>query len=171
MTTRQEIIDQRRVFEQAQYPTFWGQWDMFRFKCFVLPQALCPALPHFAMQMVADDKTSRDLRDMPYEVALFGVSDSIPEHWRSLIAYHEMVEYLGGYTCPQATVQEMNALMNMEGVRDLEDLKAAWAEYLPYRAGLFRALPKYAEQSGKYTPQKMQEFTQSDLLFRALTLC
>ena len=111
-----------------------------------------PALHQFAFQMVAVDFDFQvDRVSDLNEVALFGVAETVPEHWRPFIIQHEMKEYLTPCCCDDAARYEIDlAEKNLQ--------PGEFINYLNRRRNFFRSLISYAEARAGYAPEKVAEF-------------
>lgn len=162
MATQSQVKSKRQEFNAAGYPQFPVRFEGVTVRCFLLPQTLEPALPHFAFQMVTEgfDHTSDECMDAVNELAVFGVADSIPEDFRQLIATHEMYEYLFGMTCPEIAAKEIE-LSKTLGSRQ--------AAYLELRCNFFKNLLAYARGKSGYSAEKKIEFHEAWNHFLAAT--
>lgn len=157
VVTQEQVMEKRQYFLDRKYPVFEIFYDLACLECFVLPQACCPELPHFAIQMVASDWRSLHTTRNTKGTAIFGVSESIPEEFRPMIVRHEMDEYLGNLTCVQSSIRELTEFLNSKH-------RGRWEEYVNCRRALFSVLPEFA-LAHKYSPEKIAEFTKSQILF------
>lgn len=149
MTTQTRIGAQRQQFTDAGYPTFIVEHKGERFTCFVLPLAMCPALPNFAYQSVSDDRTGISCPD---DASIFGVCESIAEKFRPVVALHEIQEYWIKMPCNGAAVREIASIKKWGSVDQ--------REYLTMRRNFFRLLVPYTEKEG-YPAHKIEEFRTS----------
>jgi hypothetical protein len=144
-TTREQVLRQRRRFTEDGYPTFVTEVNGIHFTCFVLPERLCPNLPNFAFQCVANDRSEPD------QDAVFGVSAGIKPAWRPFVAAHEIREYWIGMTCPEAARAEASSVMNSNLSEEEQEA------YIRMRKEFFSLLVPFA-QANSYNPAKIEEF-------------
>lgn len=160
MPTRESIAKQRAAFLEKAYPEqvfTAGQWMI---PAFILPREICPELPGFAMQMVADDASEDEISQYDKSATLFGVSEDVPPYARPFVVLHEFLEYARKMACCEAAALEMTAFWCAHD-KDHTLLK----QYLEMRRGLFDALPDYTTRHG-YPPGKIEQFKRSLLFFR-----
>lgn len=158
MTTQTRIADERRQYENAGYSTFVVEHEGERFTCFVLPLAMCPALPDFARQAVSDDRSNISCPD---DASVFGVCETIPEEFRRFVALHEILEYWIGGCCGAVALLEAKALM------DSAIAPPRQIDYLRMRRNFFNLLVPYAIEH-RYAAHKIEEFQASLKVFERL---
>lgn len=120
------------------------------FPYYVIPQAINPSLPDFALRMTHTDPETREV------TGIFGVSDSVPEALQAFWVMHEIIEFtqIGIETqgrCAQAEEQVVAAIP--------EDLRSG---YIERRITFFESLLQFFSddiQSGanNYTEDDVHE--------------
>ena len=156
MSTETRVGYERQEYLDQGYPKFPVKYQGETFTCFVLPQSICPKLPHFVRHQVADDRTQ--IRT-PDETSVFGVSDSIPIDFRQFVVIHEIVEYWIGKSCGQSTRREIE-VMRASGLTLVEQ-----SQYIAMRCEFFEGFIGFAKKYG-YPPIKIAEFKTSLEIFK-----
>lgn len=163
MITRDQIAEQRKKFVESGYRT--GSFDVDDnlrrgpIAYFILPQALENSLPGFAFQMVADGFTDEEVGHDLGAIALFGVSDGVPERHRKYVVLHEYIEYVQKRPCMTAALGELQALWTDCAAHGF------LREHLELRVALFEPLIPFA-QKHEYAAEKIGHFQNSLDLFR-----
>lgn len=157
MPTREQIAGVRTDFAKRNYPIVTVDHGCGAHRCFVMPRDRCAELPGFAFQMVADDFKAggAPLEDL----ALFGVSEDVPEPMRPFVLRHEMFEYIDGCTCVEASMHELKLVAQSGLTRKVSD-------YLSRRVDFFTRLKPYVDAFPDHYPEaKRKEFDVSRQFF------
>lgn len=83
----QQIEQTRLFFENRRFPTEQVRLGALHLSYWVIPQAMNPDLPDFALRLTTTDPKTKEVS------GIFGVSDSIPAEIRPYWAAHEIIEF------------------------------------------------------------------------------
>jgi len=84
----QAVIEQTDAYFKGQkFPVEEARLGDLDISYYVIPQALSPELPDFAMRMTRTDEATGEVS------GIFGVSDSVPSELRPYWAAHEIIEF------------------------------------------------------------------------------
>jgi len=151
----QQIEQTRIFFENKNFPVETANLGALHVSYWVVPQAMNPGLPDFALRMTKTDPETKEVS------GIFGVSDSVPAELRPYWAAHEIIEFteIGIKTDGRCHLAEQKTLNLVPG--------ALREKYINKRKAFFTNLIGFFKDEIKNNPES---YSQDDVEEAAATL-